>query len=391
MSDSPFFSIVIPTRNRAELLRYAIASALNQTFDDYEIVVSNNHSSDDTDAVVASMSHPRLRAIRPGAPLSMPEHWEYVLPFARGRYVTYLCDDDALAPNALALAAQSIAETSSDFVVSPYVPYVAPTWFDASRRNTLLLPRFTGESTVMQSAETLRAMFSCRDSVWAPRMLNSFGRAEVIVAARERAGGLFWMCPDFSFASCILTATKTWTLLDAPLRLFGVVPQSVGASMGYDGGRAQFSNFQKEMGGQSLFRRAPLKTSMTPNMICETLLITKERLPKETAGIEVDRASYFAENGRYIAMLEANGADMSAEKRALDEALAREPEEVRDGVAKLMGNVQRRRLRSRLLPLESPFRPLAFRLGIVGGMLVRGEKAGFDNIADAAAWIASHG
>jgi hypothetical protein len=82
---------------------------------------------------------------------------------------------------------------------------------------------------------------------------------------------------------------------------------------------------------------------------------------------------------------------MSAEKRALDEALAREPEEVRDGVAKLMGNVQRRRLRSRLLPLESPFRPLAFRLGIVGGVLVRGEKAGFDNIADAAAWIASHG
>jgi len=391
MPDSPFFSIVIPTRNRAELLRYAIASALNQTFDDYEIVVSNNHSSDDTGAVVASMSHPRLRAIRPGAPLSMPEHWEYVLPFARGRYITYLCDDDALAPNALALAAQSIARTNSDFVVSPYVPYVGPTWFDASRRNTLMLPRFTGGSTVMESAETLRAMFSCRDNVWAPRMLNSFGRAEVIMAARERAGGLFWMCPDFAFASCILTATKTWTQLDAPLRLFGVVPQSVGASMGYDGGRAQFSNFQKEMGGESLFRRAPLKTSMTPNMICETLMITKERLATETAGIEVDRASYFAENVRYIAMLEANGADMSAEKRALEETLAREPEEVRGGVAKLMGNVQRRRLRSRLLPLESPLRPLAFRLGIVGSMLVRGEQAGFDDIAGAAAWIASHG
>lgn len=388
MPSSPFFSIVIPTRNRTDLLRYAIASALHQRFDDYEIVVSNNGSTDDTDAVVASFASPRIRLLHPETSLSMPDHWEYVLPHARGRFITYLCDDDALTPTALQLTADAIGQTNADFVVGPYIPYVAPTWFDSSRRNSVLLPRFTYETQVMPSVQTLRAMFSCKDNIWAPRMLNSFGRREAILAARDRAHGLFWMCPDFSFASCILTEVPNWTLLDAPLRLFGVVPQSVGASMGYDGGRVQFSNFQKEMGGHNLFQRAPLKTPMTPNMICETLLITKERLPRETDGIEVDRSSYFAENRRYIAMLEANGAGMTDERRALDTALAQEPEEVRAGVERLMHGVQRRRLRSRLLPLESPLRPLAFRLGIAGTMLVRGEKAGFEDIAGAAAWIA---
>ena len=54
------FSIVIPTRSRAKLLRYAIMSALHQTFDDYEVIVSNNDSQDDTEAVVEALRQPRL-------------------------------------------------------------------------------------------------------------------------------------------------------------------------------------------------------------------------------------------------------------------------------------------------------------------------------------------
>ena len=43
----PFFSIVMPTRNRANLLKYALRSALQQTFQDYEVVVSDNQSEID--------------------------------------------------------------------------------------------------------------------------------------------------------------------------------------------------------------------------------------------------------------------------------------------------------------------------------------------------------
>src|SRR6185369_880714 len=49
---TPLFSIVIPTYNRSELVHGAIRSVLGQTFDDFEVVVSDNCSTDDTQQVV---------------------------------------------------------------------------------------------------------------------------------------------------------------------------------------------------------------------------------------------------------------------------------------------------------------------------------------------------
>src|SRR6187200_310428 len=57
----PLFSIVIPTYNRSELVQGAVRSILDQTFDDYEVVVSDNCSQDDTQAVIAGFQDPRVR------------------------------------------------------------------------------------------------------------------------------------------------------------------------------------------------------------------------------------------------------------------------------------------------------------------------------------------
>ncbi len=49
---SPLFSIVIPTYNRSDLVQGAVRSVLGQTFDDFEVVVSDNCSQDDTREVI---------------------------------------------------------------------------------------------------------------------------------------------------------------------------------------------------------------------------------------------------------------------------------------------------------------------------------------------------
>ena len=390
MTATPFFSIVIPTRNRADLLRQAIRTALNQTFDDYEVVISNNSSTDHTDDVMAEAAgaSSRIRHYRTSSTLSMADHWEHVLQYPRGEYVTYLSDDDALAPNALAVAARAIRETGAKFVVPSYVQYVWPSWFDAHRRNSVMLFRFTHEFRTMNSADTLRELYTCRDDVWAPRMLNSFGHRQTLMDIRAEAGRLFWMCPDFSVAGCILAKVPTWLYVDSPLRLYGLVPQSIGASMAYDGGRTHFRNFRKEMGGGDLFQRAPTDAALTPNMICETLLILKERLPEATAGVSMNWPGYFAEDYRYLDMLEANGGDMREERAAVAAALARQEASVQSGVRRLKAKAKVQRLKSALLPQESRARRLAFRLGMAGSFVVRGEEAGFRDIAECAAWIA---
>ena len=46
--DNPFFTVVIPTHNRSNLLKRAIVSVLNQTFGDFEIIVVDDGSGDNT-------------------------------------------------------------------------------------------------------------------------------------------------------------------------------------------------------------------------------------------------------------------------------------------------------------------------------------------------------
>jgi glycosyltransferase involved in cell wall biosynthesis len=96
------FSIVIPTRERADTLRFALRTCLDQTFDDYEVIVSDNHSSPATKVVVDEAASPKVRYVRTAEPLAMSANWEFGVSHARGEYVTVLGDDDGLLPHALA-------------------------------------------------------------------------------------------------------------------------------------------------------------------------------------------------------------------------------------------------------------------------------------------------
>ncbi len=74
----------MPTRNRAELLPFAIRSVLNQTFDDFELIISDNFSSDETPQVAQSFGDRRIRYFRSEAPLSMGDSWEFAISHASG-------------------------------------------------------------------------------------------------------------------------------------------------------------------------------------------------------------------------------------------------------------------------------------------------------------------
>src|SRR2546421_10806093 len=101
MPDTPLFSIVIPTRNRADLLRNALQSALEQTHDDYEVVVSDNNCTPETHEAVRRLGDGRVRYVRVERTLAMPDSWEFAVSHARGDYITILSDDDAVSPTLL--------------------------------------------------------------------------------------------------------------------------------------------------------------------------------------------------------------------------------------------------------------------------------------------------
>lgn len=91
-------SVIIPTRERAAYLRHCVATALAIPDPDVEIIVSDNCSTDGTDAVLATLHDPRLRVVSPGQRVSMRQNFEYALGQATGEYLIFFGDDDGILP-----------------------------------------------------------------------------------------------------------------------------------------------------------------------------------------------------------------------------------------------------------------------------------------------------
>jgi glycosyltransferase involved in cell wall biosynthesis len=92
------YSIVIPTKNRAYYLKYAIKSVLSSPRQDIELVVSNNFSSDETSKILSEINDSRMRVVSPDIALPMASHYEFAISKARGDWITILGDDDAVMP-----------------------------------------------------------------------------------------------------------------------------------------------------------------------------------------------------------------------------------------------------------------------------------------------------
>jgi glycosyltransferase involved in cell wall biosynthesis len=90
-------SICIPAYNLARYLPTAIVSGQQQTSSPWEIVVSNNHSSDDTELVLREFSRD-IRIVKPPTHVGYAANCRYLVSQATGTHVVLLAADDALAP-----------------------------------------------------------------------------------------------------------------------------------------------------------------------------------------------------------------------------------------------------------------------------------------------------
>lgn len=112
---NPQLSIIIPTHNRPHLLPLAVQSALNQTYQDLEIVVVDDASSPPAHLP----ENPKVRIIRLEKGVGGSGARNVGTRAARGRWVTYLDDDDCLLPEMaeISLAALEAAVAESPVAV----------------------------------------------------------------------------------------------------------------------------------------------------------------------------------------------------------------------------------------------------------------------------------
>ncbi|MBL78499.1 MAG: glycosyl transferase [Nitrosomonadaceae bacterium] len=97
----PVFSVVVPTYNRAEKVCRAIKSVLNQSFSDFEILVMDDGSTDNTCEVVKELADPRIKyewAKNFGGPAAPRNRG---ISLAKGKYIAFLDSDDWWIPTKL--------------------------------------------------------------------------------------------------------------------------------------------------------------------------------------------------------------------------------------------------------------------------------------------------
>lgn len=92
--NQPFFTIAIPTYNRVEDLKVSLKFLLRQSFKDFEIVISDNCSTDNTKQVVKSFKDQRIRYFRNDNNIQVMPNVQRVIDLVRGKYIFLHADDD---------------------------------------------------------------------------------------------------------------------------------------------------------------------------------------------------------------------------------------------------------------------------------------------------------
>jgi glycosyltransferase involved in cell wall biosynthesis len=135
----PIVSVCIPTYRGAEYIGATIESVLLQTFNDFELVIVDDSSTDATVAVVSQYDDPRIRLMQNDSNLGPEGNWNRCLAEARGRYFKLLPQDDLLDPHCLAkqvavleadveeqialvFCARTIIDSQGNFIMTRHYP-----------------------------------------------------------------------------------------------------------------------------------------------------------------------------------------------------------------------------------------------------------------------------
>ncbi|MHC1738570.1 MAG: glycosyltransferase family 2 protein [Ignavibacteriaceae bacterium] len=115
MNNYALVSVITLTRNRANLLKRAIKSVLSQSFTDYEYIIVDGASDDNTEEIVMSFCDKRITYIKQLINKSTIESMEDAIKIANGKYITFLDDDDEYLQHKLDKQVQLFNSLSKDY------------------------------------------------------------------------------------------------------------------------------------------------------------------------------------------------------------------------------------------------------------------------------------
>lgn len=308
---------------RPSLLQFSLRSALIQSFADFEVIVSDN-SKDGCEEIVRAFGDPRIRYVRPTAGLPVVGSWDFAFSAARGDIQLLLCDDDAIAPNLLAIVADAFRRYPEVSTVSwLYGGYLDENHWIASQRCTYSSVYCSGEETLFSTRDLLTESFQSGTGKFGPIKhklpMIPFAalRRDLVERIRAAFGGSLFLpiCPMMSSGLAALALTERHLRLSLPLSVFGSTIDSAAAHA------VNATTFNQMTRGSEIIY-APIKLmSVFPSGVADTVLRVQHAMPALLGQYSLNAGGYFLACYVAIDEMRAQGKDVTVELEAFGEAL----------------------------------------------------------------------
>jgi len=231
------FSVLLPTRNRLELLKYAIETVRRQDYNDWEIIVSDNYSEEDISGYIQSLREPRIKYYRTDSFVPVTDNWNNALANSSGDYVIMLGDDDCLM-RGFFRTVKGLIETYDrpDFIYSNSYVYAYPGVLPDSPDGFLKLYNFAPFFRSAQAPFWLSKKESLnlvRQSMnfkmtFTYNMQHSIISRNVIKSLSYKGNFFQSPYPDFYATNVLLLKAKRILICPSPLVTIGISPKSFG-------------------------------------------------------------------------------------------------------------------------------------------------------------------
>jgi len=161
-----FLTIAVPTMNRLSYLRETLASVFDQAGDDFEILVSNNCSSDGTREYLDRLDDPRLTIHHQETTLTMTANWNFLLERAKAEFFLLLSDDDLIGTDFVVRCKEALSghrgrDEQINIIYGSYGIIDSNGKILSHRKNDLIEPLETGEEFNVNWFKNLRPAAFC--------------------------------------------------------------------------------------------------------------------------------------------------------------------------------------------------------------------------------------
>lgn len=226
------YTVIIPTRDRAETLSATIRTCLRQTYPNFEIIVSDNCSEDNTKDIVQSFNDQRIKYINPGKRLSMSGNFEYSLRHITEGFVMFIGSDDGLMPDAIEYVDSIVQKFKVDAVSGMLATYVWPEFPDKSIAGNFTFGGLRDDIELRNSAEWVQRTisFNAPYCFELPNLYCGFVNKKIIDKAYINGQYFRSITPDAYSAFVTALFIDEYAFSHKPFCIAGASAKSNGAS-----------------------------------------------------------------------------------------------------------------------------------------------------------------